>query len=429
MATLFVFSVMGILASLSSVKILDAFNPIEDTFSDLEITDIVFSQIRNNPPPDTSIVLINIGNLPRAGIARQLEIIRQYEPKAVGFDVFFFNTKEDTLADMYLSQQLALTKNLVTAARLERDDQGIFSILHHSDSLFVQNGKIGFANLNTNAAFQQDYKTSRVFPVSWQIGDQTLYPLSIELARIMNPAKVEKFLQRGNETETINYRGNVADIYRSTHTATAFYALDTEEVLREEFNPEMIRGKLVIFGFLGNKINDTSWDDRFYTPLNKKYAGKTNPDMFGAVIHANIISMILHENYINTLDDRKGYGFLLAVLLCFFNITLFSVVHLKTRNYYDVITKSFQVLEVIFLLYLSIIALNYFSFKIGLTVSITAIILSGDLLEIYYNSFGSIKNKIKKLIAYVRSVANRPSLKKHNQLGKQENDSQLPIPY
>jgi CHASE2 domain-containing sensor protein len=412
LATLFVFGIMGFLASLSNVKLFDAFNPIEETFSDLEMTDIVFSQIRNNPPPDTNIVLINIGNLPRAGIARQLEIIRQHKPQAVGFDVFFFNPTADTLGDLYLSQQLAQTKNLVMAARLERDDQGEFTVFHHSDSLFIHSSEIGFANLNTNAAFQQDYKTSRVFPVSWQINGQTFYPFSIELARLMDPDKTEKFLARGNETETINYRGNVADIYRSTHTAMAFYALDAEEVLREEFNPDMIRDKVVIFGYLGNKINDTSWDDRFYTPLNKKYAGKTNPDMFGAVIHANIISMILHEDYINTLNDKQGWGLLLAIFLCFINITVFSIVHYKYHDYYDVITKSMQVLEVLLLLYLSIIALNYFSFKLGLTVSITAIILSGDLLEIYYNSFGPIKSRLRKITLYVRSRRKPPPVPK-----------------
>jgi hypothetical protein len=59
-----------------------------------------------------------------------------------------------------------------------------------------------------------------------------------------------------------------------------FYTLDVDDIASENFVPEMIKIRLSSFGFLGEYMGDPSWDDKFYTPLNKKLAGKANPDMF-----------------------------------------------------------------------------------------------------------------------------------------------------
>ncbi|NJM93588.1 MAG: CHASE2 domain-containing protein [Cytophagales bacterium] len=71
----------------------------------------------------------------------------------------------------------------------------------------------------------------------------------------------------------------------------------------------------MIFGYLGESFNDVSWEDKFYTPLNKTYAGKANPDMYGVVIHANIVSMILNHDYVYTMAESTGV--LVAIVLCF----------------------------------------------------------------------------------------------------------------
>ena len=397
LATWMVFAVLGFLAMLSEVKIFDAFNPIEETFSDIEVTDIVFSKIRQDPQPDTNIVLVNISTISRFEIARQLEIIRQHDPAAVGLDVFFFDQQEDVLGDMYLADQLKNTPNLVTVSRLEPDENGNFKKIHYSDSLFIQNGDIGFANLNTQADFQKDYKTCRVFPVSWKIKDETHYPFALELVRKVDPQKADIFLARDKENEVINYRGNIAMPLDAEHYPISFYTLDAQEVLQGRFQPGMLRNKIVLLGYMGDYVGDASWEDRFYTPLNKKYAGKTNPDMYGVVIHANIISMILNETYINQYSDRTNLGLVVAFIVTFLNLTFFSVIHIRLKKYYDLITKSFQILEVMVLLYISVIALNYLDIKLSMTIIITSVILSGDLLEIYYNSLGPISRGIGRL--------------------------------
>ena len=43
------------------------------------------------------------------------------------------------------------------------------------------------------------------------------------------------------------------------------------DILTDNFDPETIKGKIVLMGFIGNPIYTGEGEDKFYTPLNKKY--------------------------------------------------------------------------------------------------------------------------------------------------------------
>ena len=49
---------------------------------------------------------------------------------------------------------------------------------------------------------------------------------------------------------------------------------------------------------IGNDLADDATEDKYLTPLNLNPGSGLVPDMFGVVIHANIISMILNEDFI-----------------------------------------------------------------------------------------------------------------------------------
>ncbi len=153
----------------------------------------------------------------------------------------------------------------------------------------------------------------------------------------------------------------------------------------------MIKGKVVIFGYLGDDFFDTSWDDKFFTPLNKKYAGKANPDMYGPVIHANIVSMVLNEDYVDELGENRAI--ILGVIICFFNVVLFSWVYRRLPRWYDGITKLIQVFELMILTFLMVMFFYWFNFKLNLTYTLAAVALAGDSLEVYY---GVIKNLFRR---------------------------------
>ncbi len=58
-----------------------------------------------------------------------------------------------------------------------------------------------------------------------------------------------------------------------------------------------LNGKIVLFAY-ATPFNPMDIEDKKFTPMNEKYAGKSIPDMNGIIVHANIISMVMEDNFI-----------------------------------------------------------------------------------------------------------------------------------
>ena len=387
LATLFIFGMMGALSSFTAFKIFDVFDPIGEAFSDMEVTDIVFSQLRDEPVADDRIILVNMGTLPRPDIGIMLQIISQYNPKVIGMDSFFYFPK-DSIGDSVLEEGFASVDNLVMASKLlHNPETDKFDSIAYSWPQFAMYGDPGFANLVTDAEVQEDLKMCREFvPQQVALGENQ-HSFAVKLASYYDPEAAARFLERGNEVETINYRGNVLD-YGATKFGTKFFALDVQDVFEENFTRDLIEDKIVIFCYLGDYLGDRrAIEDKYFTPLNEKYIGRAYPDMFGGVIHANIVSMILNEDYIDAMNDISEI--ILAIVLCFLNVALFSLIYRRIPRWYDGITKLFQIIEMGFLVYIMIVVLDQNSFKIELGLALFAVGISGDSLEVYY---GVVKN-------------------------------------
>lgn len=393
LATAFIFGLMGLFSQFTAFKMFDVFDPIGEAFSDMEVTDIVFSQLIDDPVADDRIILVNLSTLQRAEIGLMLQIISKYDPAVIGIDSFFYTPKEDTLGDMMLAEGLASVENLVLASKLhfhptEKAKDSIAYSWEFFNNFAAENA---FVNLITDAATQEELKMCRDFVPSYEVNGVEQQAFAVKLASYMDSAAVKRFLARNNEEEVINYRGNVLD-YGATKFGTKFMALDVPDVFQENFTPDMIKDKIVMFCYLGEYLGDReSLEDKFYTPLNDKYIGRAFPDMYGGVVHANIISMILNEDYINVMTETQGI--VLAVLLCFLNVALFSLIYRKLPHWYDGITKLFQLMEIAILTFAMIYVLEGLSYKMELGLAIFAVAIAGDSLEVYY---GVVKNSLTK---------------------------------
>lgn len=366
---------------------LNFLDPVGDALSDMELTDIVFSRVREHPGADTNIVIVNVGNLSREGIAEEIKILNSYNPKVIGID-FFLHSPKSAHGDSLLAEAFSKVENLVLVSRLGDYNMGSnsFDTLETSHPMFAKHSVTGFANLITDAENQQRFKTCRSFTATEYLANQRpINAFSVKMAEIYSPEKTASFLKRKNENEIINYRGNIWS--QTGEFANVFPSLDVDDVFERNFEPEMIRDKIILLGYTGESFGDTSWEDRFYTPLNMDYAGKTNPDMFGVVIHANIISMILNEDYVNKMSDTAAI--IWGVILCYLNVVWFSIIYHRLPRWYDGITKGVQVVEVFLLFAIIIIVFYVFDYQLNLTLGIGAILLAGDSLEFYY---GVIKN-------------------------------------
>jgi CHASE2 domain-containing sensor protein len=410
-ATSFTFILMWGIVQLTQLKVFNAFDSIGNALGDVELTDYVFSSLREDPPLDTNIVVINIGLLSRRQIAEQIEIISQFNPKVIGIDGFFhcnglpydtFNCPplKDSIGNAMLGRAIKKAGNVVLvskvlqSSKLSRTNiEDAWDSLQVSDPIYRDSALAeGFASLETDAAFQDDVKTCRTFNPSLMVSGKRELAFSVQMAMLYDSVKTNKFLERNNFSEIINYRGNVVDMFGQTNYKLAFYAIDVQELYDGSFLPGMIEGKIVIFGFLGKDFYDPSWADKFYTPLNKKLAGKANPDMFGVVVHANIVSMIMNEDYIDKM--AKWQEVAMAILLCLLNVALFSLIHVKLPDWYDGITKLLQVIELLLLTFLMVMIFDAYAFKLEITIALAAIALVGDAYEVY---IGVVKNLINRL--------------------------------
>lgn len=409
LATVLVFVSMWGLYGITQLQFFNAFDPIGQALGDVELTDYVFSTLREDPEVDQNIVMVNIGNLSRRQIAEQIEIIRKYKPRVIGIDGFFDCSTglrdtvncpqlKDTFGNLMLSNAIQEAGNVVLVTKVLQSDTlstpDTYDSLRRSDSVFTANaGREGYASLDTDAAFQDDVKTCRLFNPTIVVNGKEHHAFSVEMAMLYDSAKTKKFLARDNYAEVINYRGNVYDIFGSTNYPQMFYTLDVEDVYTENFVAEMIKDKIVIFGFLGEYLGDPSWADKFYTPLNKKLAGKANPDMFGAVVHANIVSMILNEDYVTQMEEWQEIA--MAIVLCLLNVALFSLINIHLPSWYDGITKLLQLIQLLLYSSLMVMIFAWYSFKFNVTLTLAAVALVGDVYEIYMSVFKNIYYKIK----------------------------------
>jgi len=391
LGTLFVFGFMFGVGQFTGAKIFDVFDPIGQAFGDMEMTDVAFSHLQERPVVDTNFVMVNIANRSRFEIGMMLDSISQHDPAVIGMDTFFyFPHEDDSLGDQVLAGALSRVDNLVMASKWITDDNPdtADSLLYSWPTFMPEGTETAIVNLETGAAVQEDLKMCRNFPTKALIDGETAdWAFGVKLASYLAPEKAKNFIARGNDLEVVNYRGNIMD-FGATKFGNMFYALDDIDVMNGNYIPDLIKGKIVIFCFMGKHLADReALEDKFFTPLNKKYTGRAFPDMYGGVIHANIASMILNEDYINTLTDTQTY--LVTLFIALLNIIAFSWIYKKIPRWYDGTTKLIQAIEFLALVFAMIWTLEIFSLKLDLTILLIFVALAGDLLEVYY---GVVKN-------------------------------------
>jgi CHASE2 domain-containing sensor protein len=407
--TVFVFAVLGGLYSITKLKVFDAFDPLGQALGDMEFTDIAFSQIREDPEIDTNIVIVNIGELPRGGIGQQIMTLNHFKPKVIALDIIFSCEYRDsiscpgaydTLGTMIFGEAVRQAEGkMVMAHKLWQKqytpDNEIYDSLEHSDDPLREGAFEGFVNLDTDADTQEDLKICRSFNPSMDVNGNQELAFSVKIAMLYDSNATKEFLSRGNVKETINYRGNIVDWHGASSYAGRYSVLDWDQALdTSSFVSGMIKDKIVILGFLGEDLRDTSWEDKFITPLNKNYAGKTRPDMYGVVVHANAVSMILNKDYVDVLKVWQQYA--IAIIICFLNVALFSLIHHRIPKWFDILTILLQLFQIVLLTFSMMYIFSVANFKLNLTLTLAIMALVGTCYEIY-------ESVVKTLIQTIRA--------------------------
>ena len=416
--TLFVFFMLWGAGKLTDLKIFTAFDVIGQALKDFELTDYAFSSLRPDPVVEERIVLVNIGALSRREIAQQILMINQFKPRVIGYDGFFdcegglrdsINCPQllDTLGNLMLASAIAEADNFVLGSKLLQTDSlsefdvEYYDSIEYSDPEFARDAKSGFVSLPTDATYQEDVKQCRTLFPKWEVNGVEQLAFSVQVAMQFDSVKAKRFLSRNKKEELINFRGNMEvmqlrinseknDETNTSNYPTLFYTVDADQLLRAEVLPELFKDKIILLGYMGDYIGQPAWEDKFFTPLNKKVAGRANPDMFGLVLHANVVTMILNEDYIDEIPNWGTY--LIGFIVCLLTVALFIIIDRKLPMWFDGLSVIIQLVELLLISLFVIQAFALWSLKLDLTVAIGTSALVGPC----YDIFKSFQNEIKK---------------------------------
>lgn len=357
---LFSFLVLGVV-TLIGLNI-GFFSPFKNAFKDFSYLDLYYAEKLNDENFDLNenIVLVNIDRLNRKEIGGLLEEVQKHKPKVIGLDVIFKDRK-DPVWDQFLAGKL-------------KNNPFIFAYAIHGNKEIVTDsiiydtqGKKGYSNFN----FEEESIVIRNFQGAKETETETLISFPVLVA--------EKYLQRNwfvehekflKKERPINYVGNRDN----------FLILERNDIIGQEPIP-FLKDKIVLIGYLGNESNYVyDIEDKHYTPMNKKFVGKSPPDTFGLVIHANIIQMLLTDDYIRIVPNWLLW--ILTVLLTLAALAYFIYLSKRQLASYILRLNLGQLLFIVIFTWISLLLFqNGILFKI---TAITAIVVFSLGLIGYY---------------------------------------------
>ena len=256
------------------------FNPLHKVFKDFSFLDVYYAeQFEESTSISEDIVLVNIENHGRDGIAMLLEAVLKEDPKVVGFDVILRKHKTHNKADSLL-RTLLKKKKVINAFEIDND-----GLIIENESFFNTTKEPAFTNFN----FIKDNDVIREFRGKKVINNKERLSFATMIAKHYLKKKSWKkydYDKKLEDLQYIKYHGNV----------DKFPVLTLKDFLLSD-SKRFIKDKIVIMGYLGASETDTQNDinDKFWTPLNNRMAGKSDRDMYGAVVHANIVRMLIKK--------------------------------------------------------------------------------------------------------------------------------------
>ncbi|TDT46494.1 CHASE2 domain-containing sensor protein [Maribacter spongiicola] len=343
---LFSFIVLGIVLLIGLN--LSFFSPFKNAFKDFSYLDLYYSERLNEDhfALNDDIILVNIDRLNRKQIAEVIDALKKSGPKVIGLDVIFKET-EDPIWDNYLASKL--------------DDESLifaYSIVNKSEvytdsSIHTINNNKGYANFN----FDTDAVVIRDFQGVKKSDTKTLVSFPVMVAKKYkgNNWFIEKESYFEKE-RPINYSGKREE----------FLILESKDIIGERLIP-FIQDKIVLVGYLGNEMTYTfDIEDKHYTPMNAKFVGKSPPDAFGLVIHANIVQMLISNTYIQVVPNWVLT--ILTVMLTFISLAYFIYISKKMLASYVLRLNLVQLMFATLFIWISLLF-----FKKGILFKITSI--------------------------------------------------------
>jgi CHASE2 domain-containing sensor protein len=347
------------------------FNPVSKAIQDFSFLDVYYSErLNKNEDINPEIVLINVEHKSRYEIGLVLEQVLAANPKVVGFDVIL-KESENAAGDTLLAKQLKSNK-VVSSVVLSADK----IIANHP--FFTFENEPGFVNFNfdaQNTVIREFVSGTQQFNTNYESFSTIItktYLSKKDWVKFELKAKLQG-------SRVINYQGNLEDFMH--FTIDDFMTLKSKSIIKD---------KIVLLGYLGTPTGNTfDVEDKHFTPLNETTSGKSVPDMYGLVIHANIISMIISDNFM--YKAPVFWIILLTFLFSFLASIYFIWLDKRLKISYRTVRKTILFVFAIVLIWITLVL-----FKNGIVLK------SAPIIAVTVFSAGFIKF-YKHLVRYVQT--------------------------
>jgi len=331
-------------------------------FLDIDIYDLYYSGRDDPTHRDGNIVLVELAS-ERDSIGKQINIINNQHPSVIGIDAIFERHK-NSLQDSILVHAIGNAKNIVLSTRIFNKDSIVKNFFDTNAKRYTS----GYTNF-----FGGPYSVIRNYVPFTECKKEKYYSFTSRIAEVYSPTKFKQLKDRSNNLELINYAGNLEH----------YTALSLEEMHYYESTGQLsylFRNKIVLLGFF-KKQPPLVLEDLYFSPLNKQPVGKTYPDIYGVVVHANILSMILSQKYASLAPEIVSYvcSYIITFFLLFYILKEHSI--RKHPNHLKFLL--IQLIVIIIVSYLLLQIYHGFRLKVPLLPIIVSLVICVELFELY----------------------------------------------
>ena len=188
-----------------------------------------------NEKRDNLITIVDIGHLDRNGLAREIKIISEYEPRVIALDLLL--TTDSLEKDDDLKEQLSRIDNIVQACKLHSSSD----YENDWDSLETYHSKFTVRNYGyTNITTSEDGSFVRELPMRQTFEERSIPSFSyITAERSFGVKRIYK------DADTDYYRFSPDDFRKK------FKIISVTDVMKRNFEKNDLFDKIVILGFVG----------------------------------------------------------------------------------------------------------------------------------------------------------------------------------
>lgn len=294
------------------------------TMQDVDFTDIYY-QTGFHKKAKKDVVLINIGSVPKDSLRYRLPAIidslSKDSAKAIGLDIYF---APDDSIPVPVNQRLdSVIREKKVVIGVDVADQSQFP-LHKTDT--VNFGCINF--------LEKEGKTIREYAINREVAHLgfvvnvpsfacALYHRADNLAQpIKTDSPVFRIHYNSSATGFYNVLDTMPDL--DIDTLVDFPAIEAIDLFNandtvQKTIKRLVYGKIVIVGWLGNPQMGNAFNirDKHRVPVDFALYNR-QPVMPGAVVHANVVQMLVRNKPIRDIDGWRHVIIRHSVMLLFF---------------------------------------------------------------------------------------------------------------